>query len=171
MAESEHTWLGAILWIAGRLPEAIARLRQAVDLDRSSWHAHYHLGVAFRLSSRLQEAIDELETAVRLTGRHPWPLAELGLTHQASGNTARALAIHDELVARSRVEFAAPALLAALSGALGKTDQAFEFLGRAYEVLDTWCLLLWKPHFDPLRADPRFQALLQKMNFPAAKAD
>ena len=52
---------------------------------------------------------------------------------------------------------------------LGDIDQALAWLNTAYDERDGLCLYLdrW-PLFDPLRADLRFQALLQKMNFPPA---
>jgi hypothetical protein len=57
-------------------------------------------------------------------------------------------------------------MLAFLSAALGRKDEAFEWLEQAYEERDmlmTWVKLL--PHFDPLRSDPRFDVLLKKMGF------
>jgi hypothetical protein len=50
-------------------------------------------------------------------------------------------------------------------GYLGEMDQAYEWLEKAYEERDqqiVW-LKVW-PLFDPLRSDPRFKAMLKKMN-------
>ena len=55
---------------------------------------------------------------------------------------------------------------------LGDTEQAVDWLNKAYEERAGWMVWLNAlPLLDPLRADPRFQALLQKMNFPVANAD
>jgi serine/threonine-protein kinase len=89
---------------------------------------------------------------------------ELALTYAGSGDMAQAEAIYDELVARARDEFAPPATLAFVSAGLGRTDEAFEWLERAYEDRDAflvWVKLL--PQYDPLRDDPRFDVLLEKM--------
>jgi serine/threonine-protein kinase len=89
---------------------------------------------------------------------------ELALTYAASGRKAQAEAIYDELVARSRGEYVPPTTLSFLSATLGRVDEAFEWLERAYEERDmlmTWVKLL--PHFDPLRDDPRFDALVKRM--------
>ena len=94
-----------------------------------------------------------------LSGRHPWTVAELGLSLVASGDTAGAHTMCDELIHRSRDEHGAPVYVAALLGALGDTDEAFAFLERGYRTRDSWCIHLNRaPHFDPLRADPRFHA-------------
>ena len=47
-------------------------------------------------------------------------------------------------------------------------DPAFEALDRAWQNLDAGLTALkTDPYLDPLRGDPRYAALLRKMNFPA----
>ncbi len=46
-------------------------------------------------------------------------------------------------------------------------DETFRWLERACDERDGLCPLLGRwPTFDPLHSDPRFQALLRRMNFP-----
>ena len=62
------------------------------------------------------------------------------------------------------MEYAAPAHLACLCEELGKTDQAFEFLERAYEARDVWMMFLRFFHyFDSLRGDPRFDEMIKRV--------
>jgi serine/threonine-protein kinase len=51
---------------------------------------------------------------------------------------------------------------------LGDRDRAFASLEHAYEIKDAGLISTkMDPFLDPLRSDPRFSALLAKMNFPA----
>jgi hypothetical protein len=51
-----------------------------------------------------------------------------------------------------------------LCGALGRQDEAFEWLDRAYEERDALLTDVKRmPHSDPLREDPRFDALMKKI--------
>ena len=61
--------------------------------------------------------------------------------------------------------------MACVEVGLGEHDRAISWLERAADERDgllTW-LKMFIP-FDPLRADPRFQALLRRMNFPETAA-
>jgi hypothetical protein len=57
--------------------------------------------------------------------------------------------------------------VAVLYAALGDKDAAFAELEKAYEAHD-WFLQRIKvdPFMDPLRDDPRFNALVRRLNFP-----
>ena len=163
-----HHWRGVVPCLGGRPDDAISRLRQALDLEADNWLARMFLGMALRLASRPQEALDAGRRAVKDGGRHPWAVAELGITHTAAGETAQAVALQDELTARSHSEHGAPIHHAALCVALGKLDRAFELLDRAYDTRDVWCIFLsTMPDFDAVRSDPSFQAVLRRMSFPA----
>jgi tetratricopeptide (TPR) repeat protein len=164
LAQLGNTWLGQVLAFLEQFPAAIDQLRAAVELDPTSWHANHMVGMVYRLNSNYPDAIEALQTAMALAGRQPWSLMELALTYAASGSRAQAEAIYDELVARSRGEYVPPATLSFVSAALGREDEAFGWLERAYEERDPF--LVWVkqlPHFDPLRGDQRFDMLLEKM--------
>jgi hypothetical protein len=50
---------------------------------------------------------------------------------------------------------------------MGHHDQAITWLERAYEEHDQWMVFANSyPGLDRLRSEPRFQALLRRMNFP-----
>ena len=163
---SSHIWLGLALWFAGQFEESVVAQGHAIELDRTSWHAHHSIGQAYLAWKRYPDAIDAYTAAIQIGGRHPWSVIDMGIAHARSGNRTEALALHEECVVRSRVEFGAPALLACLCGELGFIDQAFEFLERGYEVRDTWMMFLHHPNFlffDSLRNDPRFADLRQRV--------
>ena len=50
---------------------------------------------------------------------------------------------------------------------LGDMDRTLAWLNTAYDERDGLCPFLdrWPP-YDPVRSDPRFQALMGRMNFP-----
>jgi Tfp pilus assembly protein PilF len=48
----------------------------------------------------------------------------------------------------------------------GDKDRAIEFLNKAYEIRDRWVPYIGMPMWDPLRSDPRYQALLRRIGLP-----
>ena len=65
----------------------------------------------------------------------------------------------------SREGFALPTSFAWSHLGLGEIDEAFKWMELAVERIDGWIAALKSyPFLDPLRADPRFSALLCKLN-------
>ena len=51
---------------------------------------------------------------------------------------------------------------------LGDRDGAFEVLDRAATEFQAFMAFAWLPGFDPLRSDPGFPALLERLGLPSA---
>jgi tetratricopeptide (TPR) repeat protein len=166
LAEPAHSWLGLSLWVCRRFDEAITQLQHAVELDPTSFHPHHLLSTAYLLNCMYPEAIAAAETAMALAGRHPWSLWVLGAAHAAAGSRTEANTILNDLVERSRREYIPWTILATLHAALGCKDEAFAALDRAYQERDGLIVVLkfW-PSLDPLRDDPRFDKLLERVGY------
>jgi serine/threonine-protein kinase len=69
-----------------------------------------------------------------------------------------------ELIKQSEKSYVSCVRIARIYVALGDNDRAFIYLNKAYEDRDIGLpALKTGPYFDPLRDDPRFDALLGKM--------
>jgi len=62
-------------------------------------------------------------------------------------------------------KYVSPYDLAIIYTGLGEKDRAIEQLNKAYEQRAGWVIMLKvEPLFDPLRSDPRFAQLLQRLD-------
>ena len=82
----------------------------------------------------------------------------------SAGRTGEARAILAGLHAQAKERYVSPVAFATVHLGLGETDHAFAWIERAHEERRGWlCYLKVEPLLDPLRSDPRFTRLLEKM--------
>jgi TolB-like protein/Tfp pilus assembly protein PilF len=159
--------LGTTLTSARRYDEAIEQLRKTVEMDPGFYYAHWTLGNALELKGRNDEAIAEYKKAIALND-DPLPLALLGHLYAKIGRKDEALAILKqlrELRESSKQRYVSPYNLALIHIGLGEKDKAIQLLEETYEERDGYNIAFLKgePMLDPLRGDPRFEALVQKV--------
>ena len=126
----------------------------------------FGLGWCYRETKMYPEAIAALEREVDRR-RDPVPLANLASVYGLAGRKPEAVKLIDELKERSREHYVSNAVFVEAYIGLGEKDEAMARLQRAFEEHDQWMVdiksyLGW----DALRSDPRFQALVRRMNFP-----
>ncbi len=82
------------------------------------------------------------------------------------GRTDEARAIRDELLELEADGQADAFQVALLEVALGNHERAMDWLEQAYEDRVSYMLYINRaPHFDPLRDNERFQALVRRMGW------
>ena len=162
-----YNLLANTLLSAERFSDAVKASKTGLELEPNSFLANWFLGVSYIGLEKYPEAIEALETAVSLSGRHSWPLAELCNAYASTGRIEEAQKILDELITRSATEFISGMFIFIPAHALKQYDLAFEYLEKGFEQRDGTLVgcRAW-PGFKPMRNDPRFQAIIKKMNFP-----
>ena len=161
--------LAVVFATARRFEEAIAEANAGIELD-PSYHLMYQpLALGLAGLDRRDEAVEAYRLQVNAAPADPVPQACLGWALGFAGQREEALTILGELERRRRESFLSGALLAWVCLGLGDHDQAISWLQQAAEERDCQMPILNTLFvYDPLRSDPRFQALLKKMNFPPA---
>jgi TolB-like protein/DNA-binding SARP family transcriptional activator/tetratricopeptide (TPR) repeat protein len=141
------------------------QLRATLDLDPASLRAHMLLGQVLEHQRRFDDAIRELTISARLPARTSRPLALLAHAYAAAGRTAGAMAILDSLQTRAATRYVPAFDFAVVHEALGHTDEALDWLDRAVADHSIRPYLM-DPTFDAIRSQPRFTALLERLNLP-----
>lgn len=166
----EPLWIGPKaykgVWqlLARRYDVALDWLRQAQELEPQFFVAPFFLGDVYRFTGRLKEADAAYQRALDLMGRQPLILGRLGALRATQDRPEAAMQIVGELRALSETRYVRPTIMADIYLALGARDAALSWLERAYEERDTTLALLKiYPAYDPVRSDPRFQAVLEKI--------
>ncbi len=142
--------------------------QQHVASNPNLWSAHYFLGVGYEGSGQLREAIAEYQKAAELSQGNEDPIAALAHAYTTAARNAEAQRILREWLVESETSYVSPYMIATIYSGLGEKDKAFEFLEKAYQERssDLSYFLRADLRLDRLRSDPRFQNLLQRMNFP-----
>ena len=161
-----HALVGWQYYMQQDYEHAIGQLSLTVQLDPKFGLGHSWLGTIYAESGRFQEALAEFETALSISDE-PATKAWLAYTYARMGNGTDARALLEELHDLSRQKYVPPIFAAWIYAALGDRDGVFQQLEQAYEDRAPNLIYLKSaPPFQEFRSDPRFQALLKKMNFP-----
>jgi TolB-like protein len=180
----------------GRTDAGIAAGRRAVVLDPLNPNSHYRLGNALHYARRYEEAVAAYDAALALEPDNGRTLGDRGLAYYGLGNLQGARAscevkpdhwltqwclavVYDKLGRHADAD----AELAKLKAANGDTAayqyatiyaqwgnrlKSLEWLETAVQVRDPGLIFLkMDPLLDPLRKDPRFQAIERELQFPS----
>jgi adenylate cyclase len=158
----ERVQLGWALAQAGQLGDAEPEIRTVLELAPDYAQGGYFLGLTLLLKGQPQAALDAM-------AREPsemWRLAGLPLAYHALGQQQKSDAALQE--AKTKYAENSPYQIALVHAYRGETDEAFEWLDRAYDARDSG--LAWFLRTDPflanVKSDPRYAALLRRMRLP-----
>ena len=192
-----HDQLALVLADQGRLDEALAENQRATELDplnfwvlsdmaiTLAWQEKYeaaaHLARTFDLQwlmgwidrqhGKISDAIAVYQTA---NVKQPSPIvtAYLGYAYGASGDHVHAMAMLDNLNKSSPHGNPPPFLPAIVYLGMGDRARALDGLEKANAAHSTFLTFLKMDRmFDPLRTEPRFIALMKKLNFEKGPSD
>lgn len=157
-------WLAVLLWLGRDFDRSVEQAHRALDLDGANFMGHLVMGQARTMRRQFEEAIPALQRATELSGSSPAVLGWLGLALGQSGSSAEARKLLERLHGMATQAYVPPTSFAWIHLGLGEIDEAFAWMDRAIEARDPMIVPIKSYCFlDPLRADPRFAALLRKM--------
>lgn len=186
-----HDIYASFLISTGRVEEALREARRAGDLDPLSLGINNSIGLTLYLMRRYDQAAEQFKKTLNLFPDDEGARNNLALVYAAMGKLDEAMT-----EARKTQNDSSPILgyLLALSGkrgeaekvieklkdapgqrvqlalihaALGERDRAFESLEKAFnEKSEQLGVIKVDPRLDALRDDPRFQALIGRINLP-----
>lgn len=191
-----HLEYGRLVQALGRNDEAMTQMNYAMELDPFGIKTRvvvayltyasrqYDLAVeqferlgddwgmiwAYREKKMYPEAIaawERWKASHPLQCRDPHPLATMAGVYALDGRKREAEELIDDLKETARHRYVSGFFFAEAYVGLGQGDQAVTSLERAYEEHDQWMVFVNSyPGLDRLRSEPRFEALLRRMNFP-----
>ncbi|MFL5385605.1 MAG: hypothetical protein ACJ8GN_24055 [Longimicrobiaceae bacterium] len=149
--------------LTGEADHLLDSLRAAMAARPGDLYAHgLAYEIAFR-SGRWKEAAALLPGLHRKAPGWQYSVQEAMVLARA-GDTLQARRRLDETLAYTRGHYVRPAYISAAYAALGERESALQWLERAYDARDGTLLELhvWD-WWDPLRGDPRFEAVKRRV--------
>jgi len=153
--------LGEIKYSEGQLAEAEADVKKSLELSPDAFPGPILLGRIYVMQGRPQDALPEIER-VRTDAARTWLSA---VTYAALGRQKQSDAALKELIAKYSSSAASD--VAWVYAFRNQRDEAFKWLDRAYAQREgNVAATNLEPLLKNLRSDPRYAALLKKLNLP-----
>ncbi len=155
---------GRLLHYRRQYDEATTRLNDVLEDEPRFYVARTFAGAAYAAVGRYDQALQNITAGIEQVGEQPVLLSALGLVHAMRGAEDEARAVVQELRSMAERQYVSPIGIAAIYGALGEPDTAFEWLDRGLAKRDPYLPhIILEPLFDSIRDDARFEALKQAM--------
>lgn len=154
-----------VKYLARRYAAALAACDRSVQVDPTYSNSHFWRALVLTEVGRHEEAMQAALTARRAMAFAPtWVV---GYLHARAGRIAEAREVLRAVQARALTTYVPPVEMAFLLATVGERAQALDWLERAHRHNGPWMeLLAVHPAADPLRAEPRFRALLAALRLP-----
>lgn len=159
---------GLIFYLTRHYGQAIEQARKGLEMFPRASEFYDILGEAYEQTGMYEKAVAAWQEQLKLQGARSGVVASLGNAFKAGGIRAVWRWQLDSLGERRRAgEKIDKRRFAVFYSLLGQRDKAFECFEEEFTrhpALVPWLKI--DPHFDNLHSDPRFQALMARMNFP-----
>jgi len=164
-----HAMEGQFLLHAGHPVDAVARLKEAIELNPRSRVAHLFLSSTYIEQIRFEEAIQEARIAHDLCPVNSSARANEAYAYGRVGKQPEATEILSSLVELAAKQYVPASNVAMIRNGLGRTGEALTWLEQAMEQHDPWLVFLASdPKWRNLHDEPRYRALLQRLDFTMA---
>ncbi|MEP6703823.1 MAG: tetratricopeptide repeat protein, partial [Acidobacteriota bacterium] len=153
--------------LAGQTDKALELAKKSYDLDPNHPVGRNILTQVYIYRGMYPEALAIIDAAQKVDSQSQWDLQNLGVTYAKMGRQNDAKDVIARLRGISRTQYVMSYYIAMIYAALGDRDKVFDELELAYAAHD-WRLNFVKVEefLKPLRDDPRYSALLKRMNLP-----
>ncbi|GAC1658285.1 MAG: hypothetical protein NVS4B3_25550 [Gemmatimonadaceae bacterium] len=158
--------LAWLYYYARRYDRARYHLTRAIEMNPTAEETYRFLGLTLALAGETDEAERVLREATVMDGAGTYTTATLGYALGRAGRTTEANALLGELEEHRRVGYVSPVSFATVYLGLGNADRALFWTEQAFEMRRGWVAYLRvNPLLDPLRENPRFTALVERMKY------
>ena len=156
--------LGEAYYQNREFDRAIEQNSRALELDPAYAIALVNIGRAYEMKGMHAEARSVFQKILAAAPNDPAVLALMGHEYATSGDRARALKTISHLKQLSAHRYVPAIYMALVYTGLHARDRAFEWLNRAADERCEYLVYLpSEPLADPLRSDPRFERLLNRL--------
>lgn len=148
----------------GEYGKAVAHLEEMLEIAPDFYPNYFHLSISYAKLGLFEKAAANAEKALSLIPNSEAKLLEAWI-HASAGNQSKARRILKNLLSKNPASETDDCYdIATVYTALGDSDKAFNSLEKAIKPRDLdLCALKIDPRFEPLRREPRFLKILEKI--------
>jgi serine/threonine-protein kinase len=154
------------IYLSRDFESAIVEYEKILKLDPGDPAFHYYLAWAREQSGDYDKAIALHQRAIEFSDRAPIYIGGLGYSYGLARRNGEAQKILDELILLEAKGLAQPYDVAIVHIGIGNNERALDWLEKAYDARNSHMIYIKQsPQFDPLRDNPRFVSLIQRMGW------
>ena len=157
---------GQFLFHAGKVDEALDRLKKTFELAPNFWMPHLFASVAYLEKEKYPDAVAEARKARELSAASTYAIAVQSYALAKMGNREEAEKVLGEMLEMHKTRGMPATHLALAYNGLGDTEAALEWLEKGFVEHDPkMAFLKIDRKWNNLRSSPRFADLMRRMKF------